>query len=356
MYVNPRLPILPDDLLLRKNVDLVFIVCPPYLHPQISNKALGIGKHVVVCCQPLGLGQSDALKMTRASLYYPSLIALTSHTLRFLPGVVQMRKLINDQHYLGDRGAVLLDFRLQMGTLFHEKKYDWLCDATMGGGILNLFGSHLIDLVTFLTGQKAVRVNGVVRTYTTTTESISGIRQVTAPDFCTFQMELGNGTLVTMTLHSHQCISGPSAAAFFSQELKVCGSDGSYLTLRGNDLFGQRSSTKVLAMNNSPRAKGEEVLYVDDSTYAASSSTEQLLPKPHVKGLCKMVAALREAFLPVQEQTGWIKSPVESAATFDDGLYVQAVIDAIRKSNEERTWVAVSVISESPTNQTKGLI
>lgn len=329
-------------------MDLVFIACPPYLHPQISNKALGIGKHVVVCA-PLGLGQSDALKMTRASLYYPSLIALTSYTLRFLPGVVQMRKLINEQNYLGSRGAVLLDFRLQMGTLFHEKKYDWLCDSTMGGGILNLFGSHLIDLVTFLTSQKAVRVNGVVRTYTETTDSISGIRRVTAPDFCTFQMELANGTLVTMTLHSHQCISGPSAASFFNQELKVCGSDGSYLTLRGNDLFGQRSSTK--AATNSPRAKGEEVLYVDDSTYA-SSNTEQLLPKPHAKGLCKMVAALREAFLPVQEQTGWIKSPVESAATFDDGLYVQAVIDAIRRSNEERTWVAVSVISESQ-NQTK---
>ena len=159
-----------DDVLLRKNVDLVFVVCPPYLHSQISVKALGIGKHVIVCSGNLGLGQGDALKMTRASLYYPSLIALTSHTLRFLPGVVQMKKLINE-NYLGH--VALLDFRLQMGTLFHDK-FDWLCDATMGGGILNLFGSHLIDLVTFLTQQKAIRANGVVRTYTETTAAIQG--------------------------------------------------------------------------------------------------------------------------------------------------------------------------------------
>lgn len=326
-----------DDVLLRKNVDLVFVLCPPHLHSQISVKALGIGKHVILCSGNVGLSQADALKMTRASLYYPSLIALTSHTLRFLPGVVQMRKLINDQQYLGDRGPALLEFRLQMGRIFQQ--YDWLCDSTMGGGILNLFGSHLIDLVSFVTQQKAVRVNGVVRTFTETTPAIQGIRRVTAPDFCNFQMELVNGTLVTVTLHSHQCISAPTTS-FFSQDLMVCGRDGSYLALRGNDLYGQRAATNGK----------EEVLYVDDAPYTAS---EQLLPRPHVRGLHKMVAALREAFLPVHEQTGWIKSPVESAATFDDGLYVQAVLDAIRRSNEERSWVPVSVLSESPTHQTK---
>lgn len=328
-----------DDVLLRKNVDLVFVVCPPYLHSQISVKALGIGKHVIVCSANMGICQDDACKMTRASLYYPSLIALTSHTLRFLPGVVQMRKLINEQNYLGDRGPALLEFRLKMGTLFHDK-YDWLCDSTMGGGILNIFGSHLIDLVTFITQHKAVRVNGVVRTYTETTPAIQGIRRVTAPDFCNFQMELTNGALVTVTLHSHQCINAAQATSFFNQDLMVCGRDGSYLALRGNDLYGQRVATNGK----------EEVLYVDDSPFGHA---EQLLPRPYVKGLYKMVAALREAFLPVHEQTGWIKSPVESAATFDDGLYVQAVLDAIRKSNEDRCWVPVRVISESPTNQTK---
>lgn len=32
-----------DDVLLRKDVDLIFILCPPYLHSQISVKALGKG-------------------------------------------------------------------------------------------------------------------------------------------------------------------------------------------------------------------------------------------------------------------------------------------------------------------------
>ena len=48
-----------DDVLLRKDVDLVFIICQPDLHAQIAVKALGIGKHVL-CDRPAGLCQVSA--------------------------------------------------------------------------------------------------------------------------------------------------------------------------------------------------------------------------------------------------------------------------------------------------------
>lgn len=43
-----------DDILLRKDVNLVFVLCPPYLQSQISVKGLGIGKHIV-CEKPCGM-------------------------------------------------------------------------------------------------------------------------------------------------------------------------------------------------------------------------------------------------------------------------------------------------------------
>jgi predicted dehydrogenase len=89
-----------DDVLLKKDVDLIFIICPPFLHSQISVKALGIGKHVV-CDKPMGLGQVDSLKMVRASQYYPSLISIVNHSLRFLPAVTQMKKAIIEG-YIGN--------------------------------------------------------------------------------------------------------------------------------------------------------------------------------------------------------------------------------------------------------------
>ncbi|KAM8715687.1 hypothetical protein ACLKA7_002694 [Drosophila subpalustris] len=316
-----------DEVLLRKDVDLVFIVCQPFLHAEISVKALGIGKHVV-CDKPAGLHQMDAMKMVRASQYYPTLISLVNHPLRFLPAFTQMRRCLQDE-LIGPLAAVaLMDVRVQMGTLFPEK-YNWMCDAQMGGGALNLVGS-VVDLVTFLLQQQAVRVHGVLRSYTKTTAAINGIRQITAPDFCNFQMELSSGTLVTVALHSHTV-----PAKSFSQEVLVYGSKG-HLVVRGGDLF--------VLKEGQPK---EEAVYVDVQDLHFSTNNS-LLPRPYIKGLCKMVGALKEAF--GSRESSWIKAPVSTAATFEDGLYVQAVVEAIRKSNETRQWQRVQLTTDTPLN------
>lgn len=320
-----------DDVLLRKDVDLIFIVCAPNLHAQISVKALGIGKHVV-CDKPAGLSQSEALKMVSAAQYYPTLISIISHSLRFLPAFSHMRKAINEGYVGSLNELTLLDIRVQMSSLLHEK-YDWMCDDIMGGGTLSMVGSHVIDLVTFLTGQKAVKVHGIVRTFTKTTDHINGIRHITAPDFCTFQMEMSGGTLVTATLNNH--LPGCN----FTQEVLVCGKNG-YLMVRGGDLFGRRH-------RSSESKNAEEVLYLDVEDLQCPTPVS-VIPRPYVKGMCKMISALREAFLPVKERAGWIKEPVCLAATFEDGLYVQAVLDAIRKSSQTRDWVKVTIMTEQP--------
>ena len=55
-----------DDVLLRKDVGLVVILCPPNLHSQIAVKALGIGKHVL-CGIPGSLNQAEFLRMVQLS-------------------------------------------------------------------------------------------------------------------------------------------------------------------------------------------------------------------------------------------------------------------------------------------------
>lgn len=206
--------------------------------------------------------------------------------------------------------------------------YDWLCDDTMGGGILALVGSHVIDLIFHLIGQRASRVHAVVRTFTQTTKHINGIRHVTSPDFCSFQMELSGGTLVTATLSNH--LQGQ-----LSQEVLICGG-GNHLLARGGDLHGCRNGQ-------------EEILYHDtDDLQDISFPIADSIPRPYIKGLRKMITALREAFQSVEDKKGWIKEPVFSASSFEDGLYVQAVIDALRQSNKRREWVKVNILTEEP--------
>ncbi|XP_012273485.1 glucose-fructose oxidoreductase domain-containing protein 2 isoform X2 [Orussus abietinus] len=292
-----------DDVLLRKDVDLIFIMCSPSLHAQIAVKALGIGKHVV-CDKPIALSQSEALKMVRAAQYYPSLISIVNHSLRFLPAFTRMKKALEEGFLYGP--VTVIDIRVQMGTMLHDD-YDWLCDETMGGGILALVGTHVIDLIFHLVKQRVSRVHAV--------------------------MELSEGTLVTATLSNH--LQGQ-----LTQEVLVCGGGG-YLIARGGDLYGRRGERDAL--------EPEEVLYLDkESPEDRDTSAGENVPWPYSRGLRNMIGALREAFQPVEDKSGWIKNPVSSAASFEDGLYVQAVIDALRQSNKHREWTKVNVMTEEP--------
>ncbi|XP_038206361.1 glucose-fructose oxidoreductase domain-containing protein 1 [Zerene cesonia] len=325
-----------DDVLLKKNVSLVFIVCAPNLHAQISVKALGIGKHVV-CDKPAGLCQAEALKMVRAAQYYPTLISIINHSLRFLPAFSHMRKSILEG-YLGNPGELtLIDVRVQMGSLLGDT-YNWLCDDTMGGGTLTLVGSHVIDLVSYLSGQKVVKVHGVLRTFVEETPKINGIRKVTAPDFCTFQLQMDKGLLVTATLNNHL------PGLCFNQEIYVYSKKG-YLVVRGGDLHGKLHKTISKNVDEGKRQDKEEVIYVDIEDLSCASS---VIPKPYIKGLCKMISALKEAFLPVKEQMDWVKEPVRAAATFEDGQRVQATMEALRQSNEDGRWISVQLLTETP--------
>ncbi|XP_071035867.1 glucose-fructose oxidoreductase domain-containing protein 1 [Parasteatoda tepidariorum] len=328
-----------DEVLLRKGVDLVCIICPPHLHSQITVKALGIGKHVL-CDRPAGLCQTEVLKMVHAAQYYPSLISVLFHSLRFLPAFAQMRKAVKEG-YIGD--LTICDVQVQCGSLLHDH-YDWSCDALMGGGLLTNVGSHIIDIIAYTTGQRAKRVHGMVKTFTKTCH-FEGIRQITSDDFCAFQMELEGGGCATVTLNEH--LPGQ-----FSQEVLLCGSNG-YVVVRGGDLYGQKINSIK-----------EEVLYLDIEDLKQSSamsfnninmsvpdSAENLLPKPYMKGLVKMVGALKEAFASQDDLQSWVKEPVAIAASFEDGQYIQAVIDSIRLSSKQREWVKVELMSEDPETQ-----
>lgn len=278
--------------------------------------------------------------MLKAASYYPTLISLVNHSLRFLPNFVHMKKALQEDQLIGPLSDVtLIDISVKMGSLLHNN-FDWLCDSNAGGGCLTLVGSHVVDLIYFLTGKKAIRVHGLVKTFKSSTDHVNGIRQITAPDFCNFQMELEEGILCIINIQSNQFNQNS-----FEQDVTIVGRDGT-LKVVGGDLICLRKK------GNDQELK-EEKLYLDLQDMRVTSP-DTSLPRPYVKGLCKMVTALKEAFtVPENSSAAWIKEPVKSAATFEDALYVQAVLEAIKKSSDDRCWIRVSVMNSSPTNHDK---
>lgn len=374
-----------DTLLLKKEVQLICVACPPHLHMNIVSKAFNIGKHVM-CDWPAALSPKEIREMVEKSCYYPSLISILCHPLRFLTAFQQMKKLIHSSDsYLGHikliEANIAGDHLLDLGDLYTVK-----CDHYMGGGLLTNVGSHIIDIIAFLTNCRAKRAHGIVRTFCPDISGTgnSSIRRVTVDDFCSFQLELdtkqpGVAPLALVTINSH-------VVGQFKHEIVVYGTRG-YLAVREGSLYGQKyahmpqSSPSKSAQNGTDT---ENVLYVEDddelciSDVGLSDAIGHKLPSPYVKGTIKLISTLRDAFQSsdsplkvkrsVSEPAGdhdaaindvtiavdrkpnnndsekvthWVKDAVSLAANFEDGEYVQAVIEAIKQSSERREWLRV---------------
>lgn len=265
--------------------------------------------------------------MVTAARYYPKLMSLVGNALRFLPAFIKMKQLI-EEHYVGN--VMVCDVRVYWGSLLSQK-YNWICDELMGGGGLHTMGTYIIDLLTHLTSQKAVKVHGLLKTFVKQNSAISGIRHVTSDDFCFFQMLMTGGICSTVTLNFNM----PGS---FVHEVMIVGSSGR-LIARGTDLYGQKNT-----------ASQEEPLYADTLNVNAGLSEKgfKYMPLLYLKGMVYLVQALRHSFQEQEDQRTWDPKPVAMAASFEDGLYMQSVVDAIKKSSRSGDWEIVEVMTEEP--------
>lgn len=285
----------------------------------------GIGKNVICdrTATPL-----DAFRMMSAAHYYPKLMSIMGNVLRFLPAFVRMKQLI-EEGYVGE--LLVCEVQVHSGSLL-GKKYNWSCDDLMGGGGLHSVGTYIIDLLTFLTGQKAVKVHGLLKTFVKQTDHIKGIRQITSDDFCTFQMVLEGGVCCTVTLNFN--VPGE-----FKQDVTVVGSAGRLLAV-GTDLYGQRNS-----------APEQELLLQDTTSVSNSLLPEKAfsdIPSPYLRGTMKMMQAVRQAFQDQDDRRTWDGRPLTMAATFDDCLYALCVVDTIKRSSQTGEWQNIAIMTEEP--------
>ncbi|XP_062868670.1 glucose-fructose oxidoreductase domain-containing protein 2 [Trichomycterus rosablanca] len=296
-----------DDVLLHPEVHLVCILTPPPHTRQIAVNALGIGKNVI---SEQAATLTDACKMVTAARYYPQLMSIMSNPLRFLPAFVMMKQLL-EEGYCGT--LQVCEARIYGGSLLSQS-YSWAWEELMGGGGLHTVGSWIIDLMSHLTGMRAIRVHGMLRTFVHKGGTESGIRSVTSDDYACFQLLLGGGVVCNVTLNFNL----PGANL---HEVMLAGSSGRLLA-KNTELYGQRNSLN-----------GEEILLSESGLEAG----------PTVTGLKAMVTQLRLSFQAQEDRRSWARHPIAMAASFEDGLYVQTVVDAIKRSNRTGEWESVEV-------------
>jgi predicted dehydrogenase len=138
-----------DELLSRKDIDVVTISTPNVFHKEQILAALAAGKHVY-CDKPLAAGFSEAQEVCEA-WKKSGRIAQVAHQFRCFPAVMRAKQLIEE-----GRIGNIMSFHgayLHSGSIDKNKPIGWKQDKAMGGGgVLFDLGSHILDLLHSLLG------------------------------------------------------------------------------------------------------------------------------------------------------------------------------------------------------------
>jgi predicted dehydrogenase len=319
--------------LIDSKVDLVTIVTPPAEHLEMATAGLDAGKHVL-CEKPTALNVAEAEQLVAAAHKHPDRLALMDHELRFLPSFRAARE------RMGELGGIrYAEVRYASpGRGDRTRAWNWWSDADHGGGIWGAVGSHFVDMFRFL-GMEIEAVQATLRSIIGERPFEDGTRPVTSDDFAAVHLRLAafgaqllaepwatnaagragprgllaGGAIAAMSLSA--VASGPDEPA----TLTIHGEEGAMRLVGEELLIAMRGEPFTLAVGTelAPRR--------GNSAGGAFGSGTFLLGRA-------LRAALDEGD----------RNALTDAATFEDGLAQQRVLDAARASNARGgAWVPV---------------
>jgi predicted dehydrogenase len=290
--------------LIESDADLISVTAPPSEHAEMAIAALEAGKHVL-SEKPTALNVAEAERMVAAARRHPNQLALIDHELRFTPSYLAAREEVR-----GLGGIRYIEMRYCSASRGDRSRgWNWWSDADQLGGVLGAVGSHFADAVRYLTGEEVVAVQATLETVI---KERSG-REVTSDDFSVVNLRLTSGAVALMSL---------SAIASGSDE-------PSTITIYGENAALRLVNEELL--RNGTRIAGHDLVKrAGNSTGGAFGS-----------GTLHLARALKRAL------DDGDRTALAPAATFEDGLAQQRILDAARASHARGgEWVATS--SPSP--------
>ncbi len=311
-----------EDDIIYGDVDIVDICTPNIYHYESAKKAILAGKHVY-CEKPLAVTYVQAKEL--ASLARSKgVVAQVVFNNRFLAPVMRAKEIIES-----GRIGRILSFNaryLHSSALDTSKKAGWKQDKDIcGGGVLFDLGSHAVDMIYHLCGEF---------------DEVIGKSQIAYPVRCgtdgkEWHTNADEAFYMIATLKSGAQgtieVSKIATGANDDFTFEIHGDAGSirfdlmepnflyvYLNERtGGDFGGDRGYTKIECVNRYP--------------YPAGVFPGQKAPVGWLRGHIGSYYSFIDAI-----KTG--KSPSPS---FDEGAYVQKILECAYKSDRERTTVII---------------
>ena len=286
------------------DVDLVCITTPPNLHREMALAAIENGKHVL-CEKPMAMNVAGAEEMAEAAAN-AGVLALIDHELRFQPGRQRAFAMLREG-VIGKVRHAKYNFRApHRGDA--DLPWNWWSDAEQGGGALGAINSHVIDSFNWMLGTDFSSVFCQLQTHVKKRPIDGGFREVTTDDEANMLLRFADGELTedATGLVSVSMVEQPEYVNVF----EVFGTEGAIKIGHRGELFAARSGESEW----SPVEVGFGEAIPADADTGFSRGFMEFAPR--------IVEALRSG-----------AGSIEHAATFDDGVRVQRVLDAARESN-----------------------
>ncbi len=325
-----------EQLLAMPDIACVHICTPNFLHYSQSKAALLAGKHVV-CEKPLAKDLHEAEELVELAAK-TGLVNAVHFNLRYYPLVRQM-KMMKEKGELGEvysiMGSYLQDW------LFYETDYNWRLEPDKSGDSRAIadIGSHLMDVIEYITGLKTIEVMADFNTIHKNRkkplkpiETYSGKMlqpedyaavPITTEDHANVLLRFDNGNRGSVT------VSQVCAGRKNQLKLEISGSNKTvaWNSEAPNEVWiGSRDTANAMLIRD-PSLVHEEVRSL--ITY----------PGGHNEGFGD---TSKQLFKEVYEAVAVGKMPEKPKfPTFADGLRELLICERILESNKKGAWVTV---------------
>ncbi|WP_109474093.1 Gfo/Idh/MocA family protein [Ornithinimicrobium cavernae] len=297
------------SVLEREDIDIVDVCTPGHLHAEVALAALAAGKHVLVE-KPLANSVAECEQLVTAAAAATGR-ALLGFNYRRVPALALARGLVAEGR-IGTVQQVRLSY-LQ----------DWLSDPgapmtwrlrreTAGSGVLGDLGSHAVDQLHYLLGEHVTRASGTLRTFVPERPGPDGTEAVTVDDAAWATLHTASG--VVASLEVSRVATGRKNAL----TVEVYGTTGSL----SFDL--ERLNELVLTQTGDPRTQAAGTILVTEPEHPY---VDAWWPAGHVLGWDHTFTSQAADFLRA------IATGDPAHASFEDGLAVQRVLEAVETSH-----------------------
>lgn len=321
-------------LLKDPDINAVHVLTPNALHYSMCKAALAAGKHVL-CEKPFTMTSAEAKELVKLAAK-AKLANCIQHNLRYYPVVQQIRRMIE----AGDLGEILIaQGTYSQDWLLYDTDWNWRIDSKANGALRAMgdIGSHWMDMVQHLTGQKITALCADLATFHKTRKRPKGSIETFAgktlkpedyqpvkidtEDFGAVLLHLGKRARGVFTVSQMSAgrknmftfdIYGTKAGVSWNQE-------------RPDELWiGQRNTLNGIIV------KDPSLLYPKAAAYAD-------LPGGHSEGYDD---THKQVFKHFYAKVADASAPVDYP-TFEDGLNGMQLLEKVLESSKKNGWVNV---------------